>query len=112
MRQVIIYRQSGIGSPGITCDLTTSPATLQMRILRKNFGTKLELTCLSPGGKIKALMLETKHVDFFDPEPGVGNRKLGDENGHQKKNTRFGSSGESFALQHAVMGDPVGSSGL
>ncbi|MFA4826117.1 MAG: hypothetical protein WC593_13270 [Methanoregula sp.] len=62
MHQNTRYRPGGTGSSEIP-RMMTEPGTLRMRIMPKNSGPKVELTCLPLGGKIKATLPETLHVD-------------------------------------------------
>jgi hypothetical protein len=62
MHQNTHYRPGGTGSPEIP-RMPPAPGTLRIRIMPKNSGPKVELTCLPPGGKIKATLPETLHVD-------------------------------------------------
>jgi hypothetical protein len=72
MQQIVINNPGGSGSSGNPRNLTIAPAALRIRIMQKNAGPKVESSCLYPGGKIKATVLEITHVDSVGPEPGVG----------------------------------------
>ncbi len=71
MQQNASYIPGGTGSPEIP-RMTTAPATLRMRTMPENSGSKVGFTCLSLGGMIKATVSENLHVASVDPEPGVG----------------------------------------
>ena len=71
MQQNASYSHGGTGSPEIS-RMTTAPVTLRMRTMPENSGPKVEFTCLSLGGMIKATVPENLHIASVDPEPGVG----------------------------------------
>lgn len=86
MRQNAIYSPGETSPSEISRRLTAAPGTLRVRIPTGTVESKVESTCLLPGGKIKAMFPERANIDPIGPEPGVGyDWSLAIKGQHQKK---------------------------